>query len=105
VKLKEKPMNDNVQIEFEDNGHKGRYVVRGADGAEAEMTFTRSGDSRIIIDHTGVPDAFRGQGIGAKLVTRAVEDARAAGKTILPLCPFAAAQFARHPEWADVLAK
>lgn len=96
-------MNDDLPIELEDTGAKGRYVVRGPDGAEAEMTFTRVGERRIIIDHTGVPDAFRGQGIGAKLVTRAVEDARAAGKTILPLCPFAAAQFKRHPEWADVL--
>ncbi|MGN6584516.1 MAG: GNAT family N-acetyltransferase, partial [Rhizobiaceae bacterium] len=26
-------------------------------------------------------------------------------KTIIPLCPFAAAQFRRHPEWADVLKK
>lgn len=101
----ETAMNDNFHIEFEDNGHKGRYVVRGADGAEAELTFTSAGDSRIIIDHTGVPDAFRGQGVGAKLVARAVEDARAAGKTVLPLCPFAAAQFKRHPDWADVLAR
>ena len=30
---------------------------------------------------------------------------RLAGKRILPLCPFAAAQFRRHPEWADVLDK
>ncbi|TIW39877.1 MAG: N-acetyltransferase, partial [Mesorhizobium sp.] len=35
--------------------------------------------------------------------TRAVEDARAAGKKIIPLCPFANAQFHRHKEWADVL--
>lgn len=98
-------MSDELPIELEDKGNKGRYVVRGPDGAEAEMTYTRVGESRIIIDHTGVPDAFRGQGIGARLVTRAVEDARGAGKTILPLCPFAAAQFKRHPEWADVLDK
>lgn len=98
-------MSDELPIELEDKGNKGRYVVRGPDGAEAEMTYTRVGESRIIIDHTGVPDAFRGQGIGARLVARAVEDARAAGKTILPLCPFAAAQFKRHPEWADVLDK
>lgn len=96
-------MNDDLPIELEDKGGKGRYLVRGADGAEAEMTFTRVGDRQIIIDHTGVPDAFRGQGVGARLVARAVEDARSAGKTILPLCPFAAAQFRRHPEWADVL--
>ncbi len=28
-----------------------------------------------------------------------------AGKTIIPLCPFAAAQFRRHKEWADVLSQ
>ena len=98
-------MDAELPIEREDHGHKGRYVVRNADGVEAEMTYTRSGDSRIIVDHTGVPDAFRGQGIGARLVTRAVEDARAEAKAILPLCPFVAAQFRRHPEWEDVLAK
>ena len=91
------------EIDLEDRGGKGRYVFRGADGAEAEMTFTRIGEHQLIIDHTEVPDVFRGQGVGLKLVARAVDDARKAGKTIIPLCPFAAAQFRRHPEWADVL--
>ncbi len=90
-------------IEFEDNGSKGRYFLRAPTGEEAEMTFTGIGEHQIIIDHTEVPEAFRGQGAGLRLVTRAVEDARAAGKKIIPLCPFAAAQFRRHPEWADVL--
>lgn len=95
-------MSDTKAITIEDNGSKGRYVYR-ADGHEAEMTFSRVGTSQIIIDHTGVPDAFRGQGVGVALVTRAVEDARASGIKIRPLCPFAAAQFRRHPEWHDVL--
>jgi predicted GNAT family acetyltransferase len=93
------------EIELEDHGSKGRYVLRGPGGAEAEMTFTKIGDQKIIIDHTLVPDAFRGQGAGLRLVTRAVEDARTAGKKIIPLCPFAAAQFQRHHEWADVLTR
>ncbi|MGX9142879.1 GNAT family N-acetyltransferase [Mesorhizobium sp. 128a] len=91
------------EIELEDRGSKGRYFLRGPDGSEAEMTFTKIGEHQIIIDHTEVPDAFRGQGAGLRLVTRAVEDMRAAGKKIIPLCPFANAQFRRHPEWADVL--
>ena len=98
-------MSEDLHIELEDRGNKGRYVVKSPDGVEAEMTFTRIGEHQLIIDHTEVPDAFRGQGAGLRLVTRAVEDARAAGKTIIPLCPFAAAQFRRHPEWADVLKK
>ncbi len=97
-------MNEQLpDVQLEDGGAKGRYVVRGPGGAEAEMTFTKVGDSQLIIDHTGVPDAFRGQGVGLRLIARAVEDARASGRKIIPLCPFAAAQFHRHPEWADVL--
>ena len=95
--------DEQPEISLQDNGSKGRYVLRSAAGAEAEMTFTKVSEKLIIIDHTEVPDAFRGQGAGLRLVTRAVEDARAAGKKIIPLCPFANAQFLRHPEWADVL--
>ena len=99
----ETPQVEGPAIELEDKGSKGRYVLRSPTGDEAEMTFTTIGEHQIIIDHTEVPDAFRGQGAGLRLVTRAVEDARASGKKIIPLCPFAASQFRRHPEWADVL--
>lgn len=93
---------DTADITLEETPGKGRYIYR-ADGAEAEMTFSKAGDHLIIIDHTGVPDAFRGQGVGLALVLRGVLDARAAGKKVLPLCSFAAAQFRRHPDWSDVL--
>ncbi|AXS41470.1 GNAT family N-acetyltransferase [Breoghania sp. L-A4] len=96
-------MTAGIEIAFEDNESKGRYFYRAPGGPEAEMTFSRAGAALLIIDHTDVPDAYRGQGIGVMMVARAVEDARAAGKRILPLCPFAAAQFRKHPEWADVL--
>ena len=91
------------EITLEDFGSKGRYSLRSAEGAVAEMTFSNAGEHLMIIDHTAVPDAFRGQGVGLRLVTRAVEDARVVSKKIIPLCPFAAAQFRKHPEWADVL--
>ncbi|MBN7762450.1 N-acetyltransferase [Nitratireductor aquibiodomus] len=97
-------MSDIGPIMLEEEGSKGRYVYR-AEGHEAEMTFSKVGTSQIIIDHTGVPDAFRGKGVGLALVTRAVEDARRNGVKVRPLCPFAAAQFRRHPEWSDVLAR
>lgn len=91
-----------LTIRRENNGSKGRYVI-AMDGAEAEMTYTLAGAQRLIIDHTGVPDALRGRRLGEALVRRGVEDARAEGKSIIPLCPFAKAQFERHPEWQDVL--
>ncbi|MCO4745949.1 MAG: N-acetyltransferase [Proteobacteria bacterium] len=86
----------------EQQEHKGRYVF-GADEPRAEMTYSQAGESVWIIDHTLVPERFRGQGIGGRLVLAAVEDARREGHRIVPLCPFAAAQFRKHPEYADVL--
>lgn len=93
--------DDGIKLREDDS--KGRYSLRAEDGSEAEMTFSKAGADTIIIDHTLVPRAFRGQGIGLKLVQRGVDDARAAGRKIIPLCPFVAAEFRRHPEWADVL--
>ena len=87
-------------ITREQDGAKGRYLIRlGAD--EAELTFTLISPTLISADHTGVPDAFRGTGAGVALVTRMVEDARAVGFKIAPLCPFVNAQRLRHPDWAD----
>lgn len=93
-----------MDIKREDTDTKGRYVLN-QDGSDthAELTFSKVGKSMIIIDHTEVPEAFRGTGAGLKLVERAVEDARKMGIKIMPLCPFAAAQFKRHPEWSDTL--
>jgi uncharacterized protein len=89
-------------ITHEESVSKGRYTVQ-LDGSDAEMTYTRAGEHLIIVDHTSVPDALRGRGIGEILVHRAVEDARAGNKTIMPLCPFAKSQFDKHPDWSDVL--
>nr|WP_246032952.1 GNAT family N-acetyltransferase [Rhodobacter xinxiangensis] len=88
----------------EDGPTKGRYLL-AVGGVEAEMTYSRAGSDLVIIDHTGVPAALRGRKVGEQLVRRAVEDARRDRVEIVPLCPFAKAQFQRHPEWRDVLRK
>ena len=91
-----------MDILHEDSGTKGRYYAV-IEGHEGEMTYSRASPQLIIIDHTGVPDALRGRGVGKALVQRAVEDARAEKRSIIALCPFAKGQFERHPEWQDVL--
>lgn len=93
----------DLDVKREDGPTGGRYFVT-IDGHTAEMTYSKAGATRLIIDHTGVPDALRGKGAGQAMVQRAVEDARAAGVKIIPLCPFAKAQIEKHPEWQDVLA-
>ena len=93
---------DDMSIERHEGVSKGRYFVR-LEGVDAEMTYSRAGQGIIIIDHTNVPDALRGRGVGLALVRRGIEDARAEGRAVIPLCPFAKAQIERHPEWQDVL--
>jgi uncharacterized protein len=92
-----------IEIRREDGETGGRYVTM-VNGHEAEMTYSKAGASRIIIDHTGVPKELAGLGVGTELVRRAVEDARRDDIKIIPLCPFAKAQIQKHAEWQDVLA-
>ena len=93
-------MHDGIEREESETG--GRYVLR-RDGAEAELTFSRLGETRWIADHTAVPEPMRGTGAGLALAERLVADARAAGVRIVALCPFVKAQARKHPEWADVV--
>lgn len=87
----------------EDGERRGRYVARlpGVD-AEAEITFRHHGARAISADHTGVPDAMAGHGVAKALLNYMLEDARASGLRIIPLCPFVRGQLAKHPEWADL---
>lgn len=88
----------------EDGATRGRYVIHLAPGFEAEMTFRIAENGTITIDHTGVPREYEGRGIAAKLVNKAIADAREQGFKITPVCSYVVAQFRRHPEWADLLA-
>ena len=91
------------RITREDGPAQGRYVA-GVDGidAEAELVYTHAGPKLLTADHTSVPDAFRGRGIGRLLAARMVEDARKEGAKIRALCPFVNAERKKHPDWADV---
>lgn len=86
-------------VEREDGGSKRRYVIRAPEG-EAELTLSVLSPKLVIADHTLVPDALRGRGLAGALLAALLDDARAQGFRIVPLCPFVAAQAARHPEWA-----
>ncbi len=92
-----------VTITREDGPSKGRYVAR-VEGSEeeAELTYSRANPHLIIADHTGVPDALRGQALGRQLAERLVADARTEGVKIIPLCPYLNAERRKHREWDDV---
>ncbi|MDG5491859.1 GNAT family N-acetyltransferase [Psychroserpens sp. SPM9] len=92
-----------MEIQSEHNEKKGRFYYK-VDGVEqAQMTYSRVGADKLIIDHTEVDSSLKGQGVGYKLVEAAVSYARDQQVKILPLCPFAAAVFKKRSEYNDVL--
>jgi predicted GNAT family acetyltransferase len=91
-----------LEVQMEINGNKGAFYIEVDKVRQAESTFSMAGESLIIIDHTDVQDALRGQGAGNLLVAAAVEWAREQNKMILPLCPFANSLFHKTEAYADV---
>ena len=90
------------KIQVKELESKGSFFVEIEGKILAEMTFSKAGPERIIIDHTEVGDELRGQGVGLKLVEFAVNFVRERNIKMLPLCPFTKATLLRHPEWKDV---
>lgn len=92
-----------MTIDQIDNGAKG-YFKASADGEETgRMTYTWAGENKLIIDHTEVDPAFKGQNVGKKLLMALVGFARKHDVKVVPVCPFARAMFRRMGEIADVL--
>src|SRR5712692_1884863 len=96
-------MGNDYRIEHQQGATGGRYVLT-VDGQESKLTYS-STDGRMLITHTYVPPAQRGRDLGLALVKRAVEDARAKGVKVVPICPYVRLQIERRPEWQDVLAR
>jgi predicted GNAT family acetyltransferase/glutaredoxin len=86
------------EAEVVDVPDKSRYELRLGDRVIGFAAYRRRGD-RIAFTHTEVDAVCEGRGFGTRLVRAALEDARAQGLQIVPLCPFVAALVKRHPEY------
>ena len=74
-------------------------------GDVAFVECRRSGDRRIALLHTEVPEALSGRGVGSKLVRGALVALRAEGAKVVARCEFVAAYIGRHPEHRDMVAE
>lgn len=92
-----------MEVKQKDDGKSGMFYVEQEGKVLAQMTYVWTGAERIIIDHTEVDDALRGQSAGKQLVAKAVEFAREKSLKIIPLCPFAKSVFNKVAEFRDVL--
>ena len=92
----------DVTITSHDHGTHGEYHAAVAGSSVfGRLTWTQTGDVRAA-EHTLVPPEIGGRGVAGKLVEALIADARTQAFRIDPQCSYVAAQFKRHPEWADL---
>ena len=89
-------------MEVENNQSNHRFELRVGEHV-AFLTYRLSG-ATIHLNHTEVPEALRGQGMGDRLAHAALEYAREHGLTVAPICPFVQAYIKKHPEYAALVA-
>jgi predicted GNAT family acetyltransferase len=85
-----------------ENPESERYEIH-VDGALAGFTkYRRRGDTRIFI-HTEIAPEFGGRGLGSELIRRTLDDVRARGLDIVPVCPFVKAFLDEHEDYRDLV--
>ena len=91
-----------VDVVVRDNPGEQRYDLL-VDGERAGRLEYRRGGANVALTHTEVDRSFEGQGLAAKLVAAALDDLRARGLKVVPVCPYVTAYLRRHPEQRDLL--
>jgi uncharacterized protein len=93
----------SIELSVVDNAEKRRYEVR--QGSEVVgFIFYRLDAGRMTLIHTEVDSALEGTGIASQLIAGALDDIRARGLSVVPICPFVLAYLGRHPGYSDLVA-
>lgn len=89
-------------IKVTDEPEAERYAI-SVDGELAGFTQYRERPRGLAFVHTEIDDRFEGKGLGSRLISFALDDARARDLAVLPFCPFVKSYIQRHREYADLV--
>lgn len=85
-----------------DNAERSRYELIVDDRVLGIADYHLVGDT-LVIPHSEIDAAHRGQGLGDVLVRGTLDDARARGLRVVPQCWFVADFIGRHAEYGDLV--
>jgi hypothetical protein len=94
--------DQSTSVEFRDDPELHRYLAE-IDGRVVGMAVYQLRAGRHIFVHTEINSEYEGQGVGSALARFALDDVKAQGGTVVPLCPFIASWVKRHPEYQTMI--
>jgi uncharacterized protein len=94
-----------MAISVTDVPDRERFEARDESGEVAGFVTYQVTEGIIAYTHTEVSPAFEGTGVGSQLARAVMEDARARGRTVVPLCPFLLKWLDRHDEFDDIIVR
>jgi predicted GNAT family acetyltransferase len=96
-------MSETPAIAVTKNADKHRYEI-SLDGERVGLADYYERGETVVLPHTETTPAFRGRGLAGQLIGFALDDIRAAGKTVSPVCPFVADYIRLNPQYRDLVA-
>ncbi|MGS2618432.1 GNAT family N-acetyltransferase [Micromonospora sp. LZ34] len=94
-----------MQFTVTDVPERERFEARDESGALAGVVTYQLSGAIIAYTHTEVGPEFEGQGVGSTLARAVMDDARARGRTVVPICPFLSGWLGKHPEYDAIVAR
>lgn len=86
-----------MSIEVVKNPDRGRYEILVDGRVRGYAEYHEEGD-RVVLPHTVIDPAGRGQGLASILVREVLADVAASGRAVVPTCWYVAGYLDRHPE-------
>ena len=91
-----------ANLEFRDNKAGFRYEALEDGELVSQIDYTIDGDV-MTFTHTGTPPQHRGRKLADRLTRWALDDVRANGRRVVPLCPFIAGWIDKHEDYRDLV--
>jgi predicted GNAT family acetyltransferase len=92
---------DDIQMVHRPDDRRYELLVEGEHAGE--LVYRERGDDVLALLHTEVDHKRQRRGLGSALVAGVLDDARARGLRVVPLCPFVDDYIRRHPEHVDLV--
>jgi predicted GNAT family acetyltransferase len=93
---------DEAHVSVRDNPRASRFELRVNRVVAGYVTYRDARSGRAFL-HTVIATEYQGMGLASQLIRSALDEARAAGREVLPFCPFVRSFIQQHPAYVDLV--